>query len=66
MKLAEIRKLKGMTQEQLATVSGVSRTSIARIELNTQNNVSIGLLFKLSNALGCSIGDLLGECDLKH
>ena len=58
-KLAEYRKEKGLTQEQLAEKSGVSRPTIANIECGKQECVMTGTLVKLASALGCKPRDLL-------
>lgn len=51
MNLKEIRKEKGFTQEQLANVCGVQRTTITMIETGN-NSPSVELAKKLGEVLG--------------
>lgn len=55
--LRELRRDRGLTLQQLAAHTGLSRTSLTRIEAGTANP-SVGTLKKVSGALGVSIGDL--------
>lgn len=62
-KLAEIRNKKGITQEKLAQVVGVSRVHIGKIERGQQHG-SLKLLIKISQQLGCKLDDIFfGEDD---
>lgn len=54
---------KGLTQADLADATGLSRGSIANIEVGTQM-VQIPALAKIAGVPGCSIAELLGEGDL--
>ena len=56
--LREIRKSKGMTQEALATASGVNRVSIAKYETG-RALPSVKTAGKLAKALGVSVGDIV-------
>ena len=58
IKLAEVRKDKGFTQEQLSEASGVSRVTIARFETG-KAQPKLPTLKKLSEALGVPIDDLV-------
>ena len=49
--IAEMRQRKGLSQRQLAEISGVGNAHIARIELG-KYNVRIDILDKLAEALG--------------
>ena len=51
MNLKELRKEKGFTQEQLANVCGVQRTTITMIETGN-NSPSVELAKKLGEVLG--------------
>lgn len=51
-KIADLRKKKGMTQEELAEKSGVSRATICSIENGKNKGVSASTLTKLAEALG--------------
>jgi DNA-binding XRE family transcriptional regulator len=57
--LAKIRVAKGLTQPELAKLSGVHRSVIANIETHT-HNFSLLKLKKLCNALNVSSTDILG------
>lgn len=53
-KLSEIRQEKGLSIRQLADMSGVNFANIYKIE-NGKYNVSIDILGKVCDALGCRI-----------
>lgn len=55
----------GLTQQQLAEKSGVSRKQISDFEKEIQNNPRPQTLFKLADALGVSFTDLQTEVDSK-
>ena len=67
-KLEEIRKERGITQEELANVLEVSRQTIGSLE-NGRYNPSIILAFKIAKYFGLTIEDLFiyedGEEDEK-
>ena len=52
--LAGIRKNRGLTQEDLARLSGLDRANIAKIE-NGRYSVGLDVLYKLCNSLGVEI-----------
>lgn len=54
------RRTTGLSAAELAERSGLSRTIVSRIERG-EGNPSIGTLWRLSKALGVSLGDLLGD-----
>ena len=54
-KLKEIREQKGLTQEQLAKDSGVSRVTISAIENKDDYQVKTGTLLALAKALDTTI-----------
>ena len=56
-RLEEIRKLKGIKQEELASVLGVSRQTIGSLE-NGRYNPSIILAFKIARSFRMSIEDI--------
>ena len=58
-KLKQYRALRGLSQEELATLAGVNRTFVSQIE-RQQKNVSIDSLRRLANALQCEVYMLLG------
>lgn len=58
------RKLKGMTQFQLAETVGLSRTHISNIEApKTKTSVSLDSLFDIADALEVQVKELF---DFKH
>ena len=57
-KLKALRARQGLTQEQLAEKSGVSRTYLARLETGRQDP-TLSTLEKLAQALGVKAGRLL-------
>lgn len=59
--LTEMRKKRNMTQEELATASGVSQQAICSIEIGKRNNPGIFTLLKIARALRCSVYDLIDE-----
>jgi transcriptional regulator with XRE-family HTH domain len=60
VKLSELRKVKGMTQEQVANEIDMQRSAYAQVELG-KRNVSTRELFRLSAILDFSIPELLSE-----
>ena len=52
--IAEIRKEKGLTQEQLSKMTGLDRANIAKIE-NGRYNTGIDIISKIADALEVEI-----------
>ena len=63
MKLKELRKERGLTQIQLAQMSGVNSRQIQRIENSESDieNVTLRNALALAKALGVSVEDLLND-----
>ena len=59
--LKKIREERGLTQGELAKLSGISRVTINRIENGMQREIMVGNLNKLADALGCSVSELISE-----
>ena len=59
-RIAKLRKLKGLSQEELSRSLGISRSSLAQIELGNRN-VDIQELQRLSLLLSFSVDDFLSE-----
>jgi transcriptional regulator with XRE-family HTH domain len=59
--LHEMRKKRRLTQQQLATISGVSQQAISNIENGSRQSPSVETLYKLSRALKCTVDDLIEE-----
>ena len=57
-KIAQERKARGMTQEQLAQISGVHRVTIARIE-SGEISPNLRTLERLAEAMGVTVGELI-------
>ena len=58
--LAALRKSKGLTQQQLAELSGISRNTIVELEAGAES-VRLSTLEKVADALAVSVTDLLDE-----
>ena len=59
--LHEMRKKRRLTQQQLATISGVSQQAISNIENGSRQSPSVETLYKLSRSLKCTVDDLIEE-----
>jgi len=57
-RLKELRKRRGLTQEELATLSGVPRRTIARHEVHTDTRLRRDARLKLAKALKVKTEDL--------
>ena len=58
--ISGLRKLKGMSQEQLAEKAGISRSHLSSIEApNIVRPFSVEVLYNIADALDISAGDLL-------
>lgn len=58
MAIKEIREAAGMSQEALATASGVTRVSISRYE-SGERVPPLDIAARIARALNCKIDDLL-------
>ncbi len=54
------RKSRGMSLDDLANASGVSRAALSQIETH-KSNPTVGLLWKIAVGLGVPFADLIGE-----
>src|ERR1035437_813897 len=59
-RITELRKMKGLSQEELAKSVKISRPSLAQVELGNRS-VNILELQRLSMALGFSLDDFMSE-----
>jgi XRE family transcriptional regulator, regulator of sulfur utilization len=57
--LREKRKARGLSLDQLAAASGVSRAALSQIE-TLKSNPSLGLLWKIAVGLGVPFAELIG------
>ena len=63
IRLREIRKARGYTQNKLSMKSGLSRQAIVVIE-SGQKSPTLNTLAKIANALDVTVSQLIGESDL--
>jgi transcriptional regulator with XRE-family HTH domain len=61
LRLKEIRKQRGLSQDQLAELSGVSRPSIARIETRPDYLPREATIKSLTETLGVTAGELFSD-----
>ncbi len=54
-RVAEIRKERGLSQQELAEKANVSRPYLSVIETNQNKTVSNSVMFRLAKALGVGI-----------
>jgi transcriptional regulator with XRE-family HTH domain len=59
-RIAELRKLKGLSQEDLAKSVGISRSSLAQMELG-KRSMDVLELQKISQVLGFSLDDFMSD-----
>lgn len=56
--LRQMRRQRGLTQEALSQMSGVSRATIVALETNVETVVLSSTLEALAFALDCEVGDI--------
>lgn len=56
--LAELRKQKNLTQEQLASAAGITRNYISKIENGNDVNISLKVLSRIAQKLGVKMDDI--------
>lgn len=59
-RIRDIRKDRGLTQEELAAKVGISYTHLGRMEVG-KRRVSLEMIEQLARALGCRVQDLLPD-----
>lgn len=66
--LQRIRKMRGLSQNGLVIRSGVSRSLITKYESGERNinKASADTIYKLSQALNCSMEDIIEETDIER
>lgn len=57
-KIKFLRKLKGLTQADLARLAGVDNTYISQLERGKRPNVGLATLERIAQALGVTVADL--------
>ena len=60
--LRELRKLKGLSQENLAQEAEMERNYISLLELG-RNSASVKIIFKLAPVLGVSVSEFMGRVE---
>lgn len=62
--IAYYRKLRGLTQAELAEATNLSRTHISNIEApNGKTSISLNKLFDIADVLEVPVKDLFDFCD---
>ena len=54
LRIKELRSKKGLSQRELAEMTGLNYSNIAKIELG-KYSVGLDILVQISNALGCEV-----------
>ncbi|MGN8791319.1 MULTISPECIES: helix-turn-helix transcriptional regulator [Acidaminococcus] len=57
----EIRKQRGLTQDELCERAGLSRQTLYELEKGIKTDVKMSTLTALASALECSVSDLFAE-----
>ena len=65
-RIRELREKKKLTQEQLAQMSGVSRTTIVLLENNEEHEAMVGTLKSLAAALNVPVSKLFTQKERAH
>lgn len=60
MRLGELRKERGMTQCELASLAGVQQNTISQLE-SGKRNPSVNMLKKFAEIFGCTIDELFDK-----
>ena len=59
LRLRELRQAKGLSQVQLAELTGIDQGAISRIETGQTQAMDFDVMARLCDALGCDPGELL-------
>jgi transcriptional regulator with XRE-family HTH domain len=59
--LKRLRTQAGLTQQELATRSGLSMAQVMAMEQGKRDNPRLDTLRKLARGLGCTVGELVGD-----
>lgn len=57
-KVAEVRKKRGLTQQELSEKANISRPYLCNIENDQNKVVSNTIMFRLADALGVNVSDI--------
>ena len=58
--LAALRKMRQMTQDELAQATGLHRVTIARYEISDRG-MTLDSAMRIASALGCTVEDLTAD-----
>lgn len=58
-KIKEMREKKGMSQDELSKISGVSRAIISGLETGRSTTTTTGTIDKIARALGVPVSKIL-------
>ena len=58
-RIASIRRLLDMTQQELASRTGLTQATIARVEKGRKKKVELNTIYKIAQALNTSVTDLM-------
>lgn len=61
LRIAELRRQKGESLNDVAAAVGVSKAHIWQLERGTTSNPSMGLVTRLANHFGVTVASLAGE-----
>jgi transcriptional regulator with XRE-family HTH domain len=65
-KIRKLRGNRGISQQQLAEVTGINQATISRVETGQVQDVKAEYLTKLAKALGVTVGYLAGEVHIMN
>lgn len=60
MRIKEVMKRYGITQDEIATRLGINRVSVSRL-LSDKNDMRVSTAQKFADAIGCKIAELFEE-----
>jgi transcriptional regulator with XRE-family HTH domain len=60
--IRQVREDRSLSQERLAEIAGLHRTYISSVEQG-RRNISIDNIFKIANALGVSMTEIIQLCE---
>lgn len=60
MRIKEVMKRYGITQDEIATRLGINRVSVSRL-LSDKNDMRVSTAQKFADAIGCKVAELFEE-----
>ena len=58
-RIASQRQLRGLTQQELASASGLTQATVARVEKARKGRVDLKTVYAIAEALGVSLDELV-------